>query len=59
MQKLTKYEQVTLFGLGLGGGSLLLNRLENWSSKQFTESKNIENWATYGQNIAFSLNKFY
>ena len=36
-----------------------LNQLENRSSKQFTELENIENWASYGQKLIFSLNKFH
>ena len=36
----------------------LLNRHKNKSSKQFTELKNIENWASYGKQSSYSLNKF-
>ena len=38
---------------------MIKKSLENRSSKQFTELENIENWASYGQKLIFSLNKFH
>ena len=38
---------------------MIKKSLENRSSKQFTELENIENWASYGQKLIFSLKKFH